>query len=208
MPTEVTPNFTVESDPGPNANSYSAIQFYKDYLANDPHKDISLQTDDEIAQSLINSTATLDTEYGDTQQYDGTLYDSTYALCWPREGVTDIRTDELIDEYTAFPAALQKATAVMAWYVQAGARYVEDSAPGQVPDGTVVGNIDEKELDGTGKIAYNYDYQIAVLDKTAGKLSQAGVIPDEVYGLISPLLLPKYRKQSGNGLKFFQMGRG
>lgn len=207
MPTEVTANFTVISDPGPTANSYSAIQYYKDYLANDPHKDISLQTDDEIAQSLLNATAILDTEYGSTEKYEGTLYDATYALYWPRDDVEDVRTKEVIDDFATFPTVLQSATAVMGWYVQQNARYAEVNAPGQLPDGAIVGNIDEQELTGTGMQSFDYTYQIAVLEKTAGKISKATTVPDEVYALISPLLKSQYRRQSG-AFRTTQLNRG
>lgn len=114
MAIEVVGSITVNSDVGANANSYASIAAYKALLGNDPYKDISLQTDEAIAKALLYATSYLNGKIqGDLR---GDLFDESYALLFPRTGVSDYRGVAITD-YTVFPKQLEEATIYQAWWV-------------------------------------------------------------------------------------------
>lgn len=113
MATEVIGSTTLESSPGPTANSYSSLVDAKAYWDNDPNKDYSGLVDETLAKALITATMLIDLQYG--ERYKGELYDQSYALYWPRTGATDGRGVAITD-YTEFPAGLAQAAAEQAYY--------------------------------------------------------------------------------------------
>lgn len=113
MATETFGSTTIISDPGATANSYISVADAKAYYDFDPNKDYSAIDDETLAKALITATMLADAYYGD--KYKGYLYDSAYALFWPRTSVTDQR-GVVISDYTTFPTQLGWAIAEQAYY--------------------------------------------------------------------------------------------
>lgn len=113
MATETFGSTTIISDVGTTANSYISVADAKAYYDTDPNKDYSAITDETLAKALITATLLTDAYYG--AKYKGDLYDSTYALFWPRTSVYDPRGVAITD-YTVFPTQLGYAVAEQAYF--------------------------------------------------------------------------------------------
>ena len=142
MPIEIIGDIELNSDVGMDANSYASLADYKAILGIDPHKDISDQTDEQIAQALIYATFYLDGQIQD--KVLGRLYDKTYALLFPRIGLVDYRGVRITD-YTVFPDQLIKATVYQAWWIT----QKDVSAPTAQTSG-----VKKKQMEGLGNIEY------------------------------------------------------
>lgn len=114
MAIEVIGSITVNSNVGSDANSYASVAAYKELLGIDPYKDISTQTDEQIAKALIYATRFINGKI--QNQLLGKLYDESYALLFPRTGIDDYRGVEITD-YTVFPEQLVQATIYQAWWI-------------------------------------------------------------------------------------------
>lgn len=132
----------VDSIPSPTANSYTSNADAITIWQSDPYKldYAAVITDQDIA--LKSATALLDDIYGDS--YKGAIYDTSYALYWPRTGVIDSRTGLLIDDFTSYPDDLARATALQAYHLYANNRQAESAD-------LVSSNMREK-LDGVGEV--------------------------------------------------------
>lgn len=141
MATEIYGAYTVISDPGENANSYAAVSFYKSVLSGDPNKDISSETDESIAQRLINATSQIDFENFDNLQ--GEIYDTSFSLLFPRTGLTDYR-GQSVSDFDIFPEQLKLATVYQAYHIGKVDYYAEDQG---LPEVTVK----RQKLEGVGE---------------------------------------------------------
>lgn len=144
MATETYGAYTVISHPGETANSYVSVARYKSVLSGDPHKDISGETDESIAQRVINATSQIDFENFDNLQ--GELYDADYATLFPRTGLTDYRGQEVTD-YTVFPDQLQLAAIYQAYYISQVDYYAKDEELPAV-------EVKKKKMEGVGELEY------------------------------------------------------
>ena len=113
MANETFGSINIISDVGADANSYASVAFTKSQWAIDPNK-TDVISDEDIARLLIYSTMIFDAELG--QDYDGSLYNNSYALYFPRTGCYDGRGIAITD-YTVFPLDLQKAITEQAYYL-------------------------------------------------------------------------------------------
>lgn len=120
----------VDAIPSPTANSYCSNAYAVEVWSNDPYKQdyATVIADQDIA--LKSATALLDDVYG--ENYHGKIYDTSYALYWPRTGVTDPRTGLVNTDYTVFPIQLARATALQAYHLSKTNRQSElaDSVTG------------------------------------------------------------------------------
>lgn len=142
MPIEIIGDIELNSDVGTDANSYASLADYKAVLGIDPYKDITAQTDEQIAQSLIYASFYIDGQIQD--KVLGQLYDKTYATLFPRIGLVDYRGVEITD-YTVFPDQLIKATVYQAWWVTQKDIAAADPA---------LSAVKKKEMEGLGNIEY------------------------------------------------------
>lgn len=133
---------SVDAVPGVSATSYVSNADAIIVWQNDPYKQDFPTVEADQDRALITATQMLDDVYGD--QYKGIIYNTTYALFWPRTGVIDHRTGLLITDFAAFPVDIARATALQAYHVNKNNRQ-EESAD------RVSTNVREK-LDGVGEI--------------------------------------------------------
>lgn len=189
MATEVYGSYTVISDPGSNANSYAAVSFYKSVLGGDPNKDISGETDESIAQRLINASSQIDFENFDN--FQGELYDEDYSMMFPRTGLTDYRGLSVTD-YTEFPEQLQLATIYQAYHIGKIDFYAEDQG---LPEITVK----KQKLEGVGEKEF---FSATERGKATGKDKWGKEVNRYLKSfLITPLT-------GGSGWSISVMGRG
>lgn len=157
------------SDVGANANSYISIDFAKSQWSMDKNKDFSSFTDEAIAKLCIMATSVIDLEYW--ALFDGELFNSDYALMFPRTGLTDMRGVQITD-YTVYPVELMLATAELAYYLNANDGYLSVTLSG----------VKSQSLDGVGSKEF---YDLADL-RSATKID---VIPTKARKLLEPLLI-------------------
>ncbi len=150
---------SVISTPGTTANSYASNAQFVTFMENDPWKKDDYPTGvADQDRALISATQLLDDVYGD--KYKGTIYDTTYALYWPRTGVTDPRTGLDITTYTTFPYDLMRATALQAYHLFQNDRQQETA--------DAVSLNKREKLDGVGEVErFDTSEQRSVLDRPA-----------------------------------------
>lgn len=116
----------IANPPSPTSESYVSTDDAITIWQNDPYKNLDFNTiitDQDIA--LKTATAMLDDVYGSS--YKGIIEDADNALYWPREGVTDPRTGDLITDYTDYPADIKRATALQAYHLYKNNRETESA---------------------------------------------------------------------------------
>ena len=153
MAIEVIGSITLNSNVGSEANSYASLSAYKDALGLDPYKDISLQTDEQIAKALIYSTSFINGEIQD--KVLGRLYDNSYSLLFPRFDLVDYRGVRITD-YTVFPEQLIKATIYQAWWITQKDIAASDPA---------ISGVKSQAMEGLGDIEYFSPSQQRVANK-------------------------------------------
>lgn len=122
MATESYTDFDVISDVGSTANSYASVAYTKSIWLLDQFKKDYTFTDEDIGRAVISATKTFDKAYWNS--YLGTLFDESYALFFPRTGISDSRKVAILD-YTSFPAEIAEATAIQAYYLASSDRNAE-----------------------------------------------------------------------------------
>ncbi len=158
MASETFGSITVISDVGPTANSYSSVANIKAQWDKNPNIDYSALSDEQIGQLAIFATESIDLQYG--EDYNGLLYDESYALFFPRVGVSDRRAVPIID-YTIFPSDLANAVAAQAWWLN------EINFIGMATSTTSVSGVKRKEMEGLGSKEYfNVADQMVALRKS------------------------------------------
>ena len=169
MSTETFGTTTIIDDVGPSANSYVNVAYVKSRWDIDPNKDYSLIDDETIAKLAIYSTQVFDSEFW--AMYAGYLFNSSYALFWPRAGAYDSRGVSITD-YTVFPEDLKKSIAEQMWYLQSNDVFAVIS----------IGDVKSQSLDGVGsKTFYDIGARRSALTKN--------VVSDLAAKMISPLLI-------------------
>ena len=166
MPVEIIGDIELNSGVGMDANSYASLADYKSILGIDPHKDISEQTDEQIAKSLIYATSFINGQIQD--KVLGQLYDKTYATLFPRLGLVDYRGVAITD-HTVFPEQLIKATIYQAWWIT----QKDVSAPTAQTSG-----VKKKEMEGLGNIEYFSPSQQATANKVQNLAKEVPALLD------------------------------
>lgn len=167
MATETFGDIVVISDVGATANSYVSVADTLVYWSLDPYKKDNTYLEEDIAVSVIAATNQLNSEYWD--KYNGYLYDTSYALHFPRTSVRDSRGVEITD-YTTFPAELGRAVAMQAWYM------LEEDRTSEV----ATSNVKKLEMDGLGsKEFFSTSQQMSLKKK---------VIHEEVEKILGPYI--------------------
>lgn len=169
MATETFGTTTIINDVGPTANSYVSVSYVKSQWSVDPNKDFSSLSDEDIAKIAIYATSVFDAEFW--ALYDGTLYNSSYALFWPRTGTYDSRGVP-INDMTLFPNDLKKAVSEQSWYLNGNDVFAPLNISG----------VKQKVLEGTGSKTF---YDLGDLRSALSK----SVVSDLASKLISPLLI-------------------
>lgn len=78
--------FVVETGTAdPDANSYTTVQYFRDYISLNSYVDITTLDDDDIERLLARSSKYLDNMVA----WNGTRVDDESGLRWPRSGVYD-----------------------------------------------------------------------------------------------------------------------
>ena len=169
MANETFGTTTIIDDVGSSANSYVNVAYVKSRWNIDPNKDYSSISDETIAKLAIYSTQVFDSEFW--AMYAGYLFNSYYALFWPRYGTYDSRGVSITD-YTVFPEDLKKSIAEQMWYLHSNDVFAVIS----------IGDIKSQTLEGVGsKEFYDIGARRAALTKN--------IISDLAAKMISPLLI-------------------
>lgn len=96
--------FVVETGTAdPDANSYTTVEYFRDYIVTNSYVDISLLTDDQIEYGLVRASKYLDNMVA----WNGTRVDDESGLRWPRAGVYDADGFEIPSD--VIPFVLQDA---------------------------------------------------------------------------------------------------
>lgn len=136
---------SVISTPGITANSYASNALFVSVCSSDPYKQDYTVVEAEQDRALITATQLFDDMYGD--RYKGEIYDTDYALYWPRTGVTDPRTGLEITVYTAYPDDLARATALQAYHIDKNDRQIESADQSSA--------VKRQKLEGVGEVEYS-----------------------------------------------------
>lgn len=169
MANETFGTVTIIDDVGANANSYVSVSYIKSQWSVDPNKVFSSLTDEDIAKLAIYATSIFDAELW--AMYDGDLFNTSYALFWPRANVQDSRGVRITD-MTVFPNDLKKAVAEQSWYLN------DNDVFAQVQ----ISGVKQQVLEGVGSKTF-YD-----LGELRSALSKS-IISDLASKLVSPLLI-------------------
>ena len=169
MSDETFGSINIIDDVGSTANSYVSVDYVKSRWNLDPNKDYSTLDDEAIAKLAIYTTSIFDSEFW--AMYDGYLYNSSYALFWPRTGVTDSRGIAITD-YTVFPTDLKNAICEQMYYLNDNNVFAVVNITG----------LKQRVLEGTGSQTF---YDLGELRSALSK----DVIGTLAGKMISPLLI-------------------
>ena len=128
--------------PGTTANSYVSNTAAVALWSNDQRKQDYPTAEADQDRVLTGATTLLDDVYGES--YNGEIHDTSFALYWPRENVTDPRTRQRITDFTTFPADIARATALQAYHLFKNDRQQESA--------DFLSGIRSQELEGVGRI--------------------------------------------------------
>lgn len=132
----------ISQPPSPTSNSYISNADAVAIWQNDARKTDYPTVEADQDRALRSATQLLDDIYGTS--YKGAIYNTSYALYWPRTGVEDPRTERDITDFTTYPADIARATALQAYHLFKNDRQVETAD-------LVSANIRER-LEGVGEI--------------------------------------------------------
>lgn len=177
----------VNAVPSPSSNSYASNAFAVSLWQVDPHKTDFPTVEADQDSVLISATNQLNDTY--QTSWKGKITDAANALYWPRNEVEDPRTGEYYST-DSYPDILQRATAILAYYIYKGNRNSEIKTQ---PSGPII----KKKLEGVGEFEY--------AEPTTLSVQRIDSIPEEVKRIISPLIEGGV-KVNGFGAYFMRRG--